>query len=209
MVHVKPSGQDRTDIHLALDAQRKLFTEPELTAFMIVSGDGAFGVLARQIQASEKRVIICGVGRTISRELIPLADPLIPLEKLLGLISPDKEPLDPVTKNTMQQTWVPFIVTLDRAERTLGFVGFKHFRDKWVMAGFGTHTPEERQELINEAIIQQIVEAYQVTNPKNSNFSTTAIRLNRAHPLVIAALGTNLEIQPKNSARTKKQAKLS
>lgn len=189
MVPVKPSGQDRTDLRLALDAQRALFKRPEVTAFLIVSGDGDYGVLAREIRLEQRRVMVCGIGKTMSRELISLADPLITFESLLGLTPPQAEMPEPSASPKTQFEWVPFIVAVDKATKmNWDFVGFKHFRDKWLTPEMGADSNEKQHELMNEAVSQQIIETYPVVNPKNPSFRTTAIRLNKTHPLVQATL---------------------
>lgn len=189
MVARKASGQDRTDMRLALDAHEALLLRPELTGFMIVSGDGDYGDLARRMRSREKRVIICGIGLTISRELIAMADPLVTLETLLGLSPPLGEVTEPRTETAKRQfEWVPFIVAVDQAEKRLPKVVFKYFRDTWLPSKMGASEPRERQEIMNEAIAQQIIEVFQAPNPKNQEYPVTCVRLNRGHELVQATL---------------------
>jgi uncharacterized LabA/DUF88 family protein len=190
MVPVKSSGQDRTDMWLALDAQKILFKNPEVTAFMIVSGDGDYGRLARELRSAQKRVMVCGIGVAISRELISLANPLITLENLLGLTPPPTVAKEPSLDSAASQfDWVTLIQTLERAEKQpWEFVGLKYFRDKWITSAMGVTDSNQAQNILNEGVAQEVIETYTVSNPKNHSFPTAAIKLNRAHPLVQATL---------------------
>jgi hypothetical protein len=85
------------------------------------------------------------------------------------------------------------ITLLDRAERRPGlqFVSLKWFRDQFIPAeGHGwAEAPEERDAALRSAIEDGVVLTYRVLNPKDPRFPTTAVRLNRSHPDVRAALG--------------------
>lgn len=187
----KPSGQDRTDMKLALDAQKDLLErKADFNAILIAAGDGDYGYLARGIKEAGKRVIVCAVGKTISRELIALADPFLPLENLLKL--PVSTPQEKPTPEAEPFDWDPLIRQLDKAERFLeNFVAFKHFRDKWLPLPPGSNPDDtdSKHRLLNEAIYLQIIESYKVKNPTNPKFETAAVKLNRAHPIVKKVLG--------------------
>lgn len=85
------------------------------------------------------------------------------------------------------------IQELDQAEKWPGFnfVALKWFRDKWlprkVLAGYDV--ADALDELIREAVADGVVLTSRVDNPKNPQFPVTAIRLDRQHPEVVAALG--------------------
>lgn len=178
MVSTKTTGQDRSDSRLILDAFKCLMTMPNLSAFMIVSGDGDFSHLAREIKAGGKRVIICALSQSTNPELLSIANPFISVESLLNIPIREDSTTIPI------YNWEAFIDQLRKAEKTLPFVGFKHFRDKWVSPAMGPiDTPEQKHRLVNEAIKSGIIEVYQQENP-GFPFPTTAIKLNKKHALV-------------------------
>lgn len=82
---------------------------------------------------------------------------------------------------------------LDQAENWPGFnfVALKWFRDKWLpRKGFeGYDVADALDDLIREAVADGVVLVSRVDNPKNPQFPVTAIRLDRRHPEVAAALG--------------------
>ena len=185
MVTRKPSGQDRTDMRLILEAQKILIERTDVGVFMIVAGDGDYSPLARAIKEAGRRVIICGVTGTISREMISIAEPFIPIERLLNL---ETTPSVAIRREPIPYNWVPFITTLSKAEGTLQFAGLKLIRDSWLTPSMGPiETPEDRAKLINEAINLGIAEIHKVENPGHS-YLTSALRLNRENPLVREAL---------------------
>ena len=85
------------------------------------------------------------------------------------------------------------IQELDQAEKRAGFsfVALKWFRDKWLprkgLAGYDV--ADALDDLIREAVADGVVLVSRVDNPKNPQFPVTAIRLDRRHPEVAAALG--------------------
>lgn len=178
MVSTKATGQDRSDSRLILDAYKFLMTMPNISAFMIVSGDGDFAHLSREIKAGGKRVIICALSQSTNPELLSIANPFISIESLLNITVREVSPTMPI------YNWEALIDQLSKAEKTLPFVGFKHFRDKWLSPAMGpVDTPEQKHRLVNEAIKAGIIEIYKEENP-DSSFPTTAIRLNKKHLLV-------------------------
>jgi hypothetical protein len=171
-------------MRLALDALRDLYKKTNLTVFIIVAGDSDYGQLVKYIQEEDKKVIVCGIlgGHSMAKELVSLADEVIPLDPLLNLPEAIHRTEQPAHRR--QYEWVVFIETLQKATNRLKFVGLKLFRDQWITPAMGAETPEHRHEMINEAITQQIVDLYTVDNP-NFGHPTAAIRLNGEHPLVV------------------------
>ena len=81
------------------------------------------------------------------------------------------------------------VKALDGAERDprfREFVGIKSFRDKYLVArGFAwAVVPADRHSVLSKAIDQGLVLRNSVPNPKEPNFPTTSIRVNREHPEV-------------------------
>ena len=81
---------------------------------------------------------------------------------------------------------------LDAVEhrRDLDFVGLKRFRDE-IFPGSGVgwaSDPGVVREVIDRAIKVGCIATGKAPNPKNPQFPTTTIRLNRSHPTVAATL---------------------
>ena len=85
------------------------------------------------------------------------------------------------------------IDSLKTAEQRPGFsfVALKWFRDLCLPAEEyeWAASRSDRDELIRRAIEEGIILTHKVPNPKTPAFPVTAIRLNRRHPEVVAALG--------------------
>ncbi len=85
------------------------------------------------------------------------------------------------------------IISLERAAHRPGFdfVALKWFRDLFLPAERHewSESSSTRHELIRGAIEDGVILTNKVPNPKAPAFPVTAIRLNRRHPEVIAALG--------------------
>lgn len=85
------------------------------------------------------------------------------------------------------------IVCLDRAERKAGrgFTGFKWFRDQFLVeAGLAwAANVSARQSALTLAIQDGLILTDKRLNPREPQFGTTAVRLNRADPRVGAYLG--------------------
>lgn len=175
-VAVKPSGQDRTDTTMALEAYEVLLQGSNITAFMIVSGDGDFAYLARKIRSQGKRLIVCALTNSASPEIITISNPFVSIESLLNITVTTSTLISPKPK----YNWEEFINLLAKAEKTLPFVALKLFRDQWL----SFENPKLRGRIVNEAIDEGIAKTFNQPNPKNPSFPTTAIKLNRSHQLV-------------------------
>ena len=176
-----PEKKDRTDIFLAIDVAFDLFTMRGVRTVMIASSDGDYCPLVRKIQGQNKDVVVCGFTIAMSPELMNIANKTIFLDKLMGLEAPE-EPTDHGAR--MGYNWTPFIEALDKAENLQwSFVGLKRFRDNWLDPRMGVSDLTQKHEMINFAIREQIILKHMVTQPGNP-YQTTAIKLNREHPLV-------------------------
>lgn len=106
---------------------------------------------------------------------------------------PSQESNPPEAGHDPRSWRVGLIVSLDTAEHRpdFNFVSLKWFRDLFLPAEGHDWLESQaaRQELIRDAIENGIILTSKVPNPKTPAFPVTAIRLNRRHPEVIAALG--------------------
>jgi NYN domain len=179
-VPVKGSGadmKDRTDIWLAIDVAFDVFTVRGLKKVMIASSDGDYCPLVRKIQSQNKDVVVCGFSTAMGPELQNIANKTIFLDQLLGITPVDNEA-------ELIYNWNEFIEALAKAESLRwSFVGLKRFRDSWLNPNMGVSNPSQKHDMINYAIREQIVLKHMVAQP-GFDHDTTAIKLNRQHPLV-------------------------
>jgi uncharacterized LabA/DUF88 family protein len=189
-VPVKGTGQDtkdRTDIFLAVDASFDIFKKKNIGTVMLASSDGDYCPLVRNIQGEDITVVVCGFTVSMSPELMAIANSTISLEKLLGLELPTTSGDTIEAEAALTYDWMAFIEALHKAEKQRwGFVGLKHFRDSWMNESM-VADPTQRHYMVNQAIGEQIVVKHMVERPGQS-FPTTAIRLNKLHPLVVKFL---------------------
>ena len=84
---------------------------------------------------------------------------------------------------------MPFIRTMESLEGRLPFVGLTCLRDTIVRPGLLTDDSRRgRQALVSDLISRGILETHLEENPGNPQYPTTAVRLNREHPMVRSAL---------------------
>lgn len=81
---------------------------------------------------------------------------------------------------------VTIVKTLAEAEIGMPFVALKFLRDKLLpsVEASWTQEPELRQRNVGEAIARRLLITSKVPNPTALQFPTTAVRVNRSHPLV-------------------------
>jgi hypothetical protein len=126
----KRSGQDRSDMAMAIDAYDMKDREG-VQVCVLGTGDADFGELCRRLKAARRRPVVVGVGKTTSHELIQVADTFISLEsRIQGL-----KPLLP--KSPVKDSAASFIITMHNLEEKLqtgqlGFIGLKMVRDQYI-----------------------------------------------------------------------------
>ncbi len=76
--------KNSVDMNLCIDAMRTLFTVPNISTFVLVTGDRDFIPLVNSIRQQGKDVIIIGVGGAASSHLAQSADEFIFYEQLIG-----------------------------------------------------------------------------------------------------------------------------
>jgi len=84
--------KNSVDMNLCIDAMRTLFTVPNISTFVLVTGDRDFIPLVNSIRQQGKDVIIIGVGGAASSHLAQSADEFIFYEQLIGKTVPDAAP---------------------------------------------------------------------------------------------------------------------
>ncbi|MDY6916444.1 MAG: NYN domain-containing protein [Chloroflexota bacterium] len=184
---VRPGvAKNAADIQLALDAQELLFSRPNISNYILVSGDYDFVPLVIRLHQHSKRVCVCGIEKRTSRDLRDLAgDDFVSVDELLGLRALNVPKLATVD-------WYAFVSYLDRRERgSMPFIGRKLFARELPSAVVGRFdTKEGRENVVGEAVVAGMVDLYYVPNPRVAGTQTAAVRLNRDHEFVKSTLSS-------------------
>jgi uncharacterized LabA/DUF88 family protein len=190
----KRNGQDRSDIEMSMDGQKLIYTRPDISSYVLASGDGDFSKLASAIVEAGRRLVVIGVAQSTSRELIALGNPFAAIDKILPL-HPASAVQIPEPTGEVAYNWEPFIRQLALAEAFFGnregaYVGFSQFTEKWLnLPQIGpVATLEERRNIVNAAVGLGIAESNQLTTRDGLRW---VIKLNRKHPLVQKTLSTS------------------
>ncbi len=176
--------KNAADIELSLDALELMYTRDDIDTYILVCGDRDLIQLIRKLHTRNKRVVVFGVSRTTSNDLVMFADSFTQIEGLLGIAPVKAAPTQTGTRTDMSML-IQRLETLEQGN--LPFVGLKMLINR-LLTGIG-----DPQALINQAIGEEIVSTYSVPNPYKPEFPTTACRLNREHPLVQKVAGHGRE----------------
>lgn len=190
------SGDDRSDVVLALDALEIALTVPSVATFVLASVDASLLDLIVRLRRAGREVIVCGPNALTAVELTRNADRFVAFESLLGAAAreaPSTEPATPaptVSVDWERYDWGRFLRLVHELEHRLNFVGLKYLNHKVLnRENCGFDDRARRQALINFAIDSGILEIYQIDNIDASGDPVTACRLNRDHETVRSVLG--------------------
>ena len=182
--------KDRTDVQLAVEMMAAA-ARKETRVLILAAGDGDYKPLIRKVQEGGKKVVVCAIGQSISRDLLTIADSVVLLEKQLGLVPPEPTAIAVATPSPTKPdweqvaTWVDFVQHLSRLEKRLPMVSRNYFRDLLP----GDH--EQREATMVRALQQGIVTPYELPNPKMPGRTMLAVRLAQDHPTVLAILSAS------------------
>lgn len=169
------SRKNSSDIALALDASEVLHTRDDIDTFVVVSGDRDFIELVSKLHNRNKCVIIFGVEKTTSHELVDSSDEFITIEKLFG-ITPSPKAGAELLHEEEEIDFDALIGKIDELQKCHSYLGLK-FLDQKLLPG--------QADLITKAIDMGILIKYRMPNPGNpSGFQTSACKLNEENPEV-------------------------
>lgn len=169
--------KNAADIEMSLDALELMYNRPDVAIFVMVCGDRDMIQVIRKLKGRGKQVYVTAVEKAMSKDLIAFANGFVTLESLLGVIPPAGLTAETIVRR------------LYGMEAAMPFVGLKYFMK--VLSG--TDCSDQRvYEMVNKAIADDIVRTYQVPNPHDERFPTTACRLNIEHEAVRRVLVTGV-----------------
>lgn len=178
-------AKNAADIQLALDAYDLLFTRPNISTFILVSGDYDFVPLVIKLHSHSKMVCLSSILRSTSRDLRNLVgDDFVSVDELLGLIAL-KAPGMPTVD------WYALIKYLDKWEAgPMPFIARKLLQKQLPPVIVGQFASEDgRNMVVGEALAAGILDLHYVPNPKLPGTQTAAVRLNRNNEFVESVLG--------------------
>ena len=117
--------KNSSDIALALDAAEVLYTRDDIDAFVIISGGIDFLELVSKLHNRKKLVILIGVEKTTSKDLIDSADEFISIEKLFG-ITPSSRVEARSLDMEAEGSWEWFIRRIEELQESHSFLGLKY-----------------------------------------------------------------------------------
>lgn len=180
-------AKNAADIQLALDAQELIYTRPNVSNYILISGDYDFVPLVMRLHENSKRVCLSGIEARTSRELRALVnEDFVSIDELLGLKAlgiPQMPSVD----------WYALVKYLAQWEGgSMPFIGRKYFINKLPPAILGRYCNDDgRQMVVGEAIAAGIIELYYVENPKIPGTQTSAIKLNKSNVFVKSVIGNS------------------
>lgn len=170
--------KNAADIELSLDALELVYTREDIAHFVIVCGDRDMIQIIKKLHTRRKKVCIVGVERTTSKDLKQFADDYSTVERILDI------DMDAVVGDAFVAPDIAYLIRkIDCMEQSrMAFVGLRLVTTRIL------NNMADPQGLVSKAINDGILETYKVPNPQNTDFPTTACRLNRQHPFVLEIL---------------------
>ena len=189
------TGKDRSDPALLLEVYGWIRDRDDCGAVILGSGDSDYQILVDRARDRGRRIVLCAVSWSVSRDLLAAA-PLFPLEAELGIQRAEHGDL----RHDLAATAAPnshgdgdsverFVREMYDLESRMHYVGFGMLCSRW-MQDWGLALDEyECRRLVDEYQEAGIVERYDVFNPNRPDWPTSAVRLVRTAEAVRRLLG--------------------
>jgi uncharacterized LabA/DUF88 family protein len=172
------------DVELSLDILQTLYEQPQITDFLLLSGDGDFYYAARRLRMKGKRVQLMGFGARTSARLRAFADRFTDIEQAEGLLRKvtETEQERRARELLSNRSFIETVLHLDYCERELNkdFIGLNYFRKRLI----DRMPAADASDALTYAIELGLIETYQVPNPDDPAHPTSACRLARGHKTV-------------------------
>jgi hypothetical protein len=185
---------------MSLDIQEAMSSRSsEFDTILMVSGDSDFQEVIRRAKNKGFSVVVIGVAPTTASGIISMADQYIAIEARMGL--------NPRVEIEMEHTppdrdWTEFVQLLAELEARNKYVGLKKFVEQWMAEHpvFGD-SYSKRRGYLEAAEAESVAVVYPVaTSLEGAARQVMAVRLNREHPVVTAALSLDQGLEDPGSA---------
>ena len=189
------AGKDRSDPAILLEVYEWIRDREDCGTVILGSGDADYQVLVDRARLHGRRIVLCAFSQSVSRDMLATA-PLFPLEAELGIrlaehgnvdveIAPAPETDDGVVDDLLAR----FVREMHNLESRMNFVGYGMLCNQWMLDWGIAWNDYECRKLVDEYQQAGILERYEVVNPNNPDWPTSAVRLARTDERVRMALG--------------------
>ena len=187
-------GKDRTDAVMLLEVWDWIREIEGLGVLLLATGDADFQILVNKCKAVGLRVVLSAFSPSFSTDLMSAAA-FFPLEGEIAGVRPlehGRVPvLSPARYGTADRQLTDFVLRIDQFSRNVSFVGYGKLCREWMIDWGVGRSDRDCFDLMERWQNQGIVETYQVSNPVNPQYPTTAVRLHLDHPVVQEILELN------------------
>jgi len=190
IVHVlrKRSGRDRTDIKMAFEIEDVTREQPDISACLIVAGDAHYWEPILRGTERGKKMHLSAVSTSTARELLGQVKGFYPLEGVLNLTT--IEAAAPLLEVPLpEESLARFVQRVHGLEAGLPYVVRNYLRDTIMedLVDCG-ETRQERDDFIERAIADGIIEPYEMPNPLIPGRNVTCVKLVKDNPIVTSIL---------------------
>ena len=176
-------GKDRSDPAILLEVYEWIRDREDCGTVILGSGDADYQALVDRARLHGRRIVLCAFSQSVSRDMLATA-PLFPLEAELGIQLAehgDVEVPDIAVPGAydadIDYVLRRFVREMHRLEGRLNFVGYGILCNQWMLDWGIAWNEYECRKLVDEYQQAGIVERYEVVNPNNPDWPTSAVRL--------------------------------
>lgn len=198
-------GSAPESIAIALDAAQSLALVPHVDATLLVTDDSQLSELVRRLRHQGRFVTVVAPQALLDAEPAKSADRALSVEELLSGdaalpvqgVTPSARTSRPTRPAPVEldldtYDWTRLVLLLRDLEAKMPFVGMRWLKNKVIGPhNVGVHSMGDKQNLLNRAVEDGLVETYRVDNREEGGDPVTACRLVREQARVRDILDAN------------------
>lgn len=199
-------GSAPESIAIAMDAAASLALVPQTDVAVVVTDDAQLGELVRRLRQQGRFVVAIVPRALMNAEPARTADRTLSIEELVsGTVHAEMPP--PAAPRALRPRptavpaaaldfdnydWSRLVILLRDLEAKMPFVGMRWLKNKVIGPhNVGVHSMSDKQNLLNRAVDDGLVETYRVGNRDEEGDPVTACRLLRDNERVKEILDAN------------------
>lgn len=204
-------GSAPESIAIAMDAAASLVLVPQTDVAVVVTDDAQLSELVRRLRQQGRFVVAIVPETLLEAEPARTADRSLSIEQLLAGTADAEVPL-PAAPRTIRPRptvvasaaldfdnydWSRLVILLRDLEAKMPFVGMRWLKNKVIGPhNVGVHSLGDKQNLLNRAVDDGLVETYRVGNRDEAGDPVTACRLLRNNERVKEILDASPGVPP-------------